>query len=610
MKYPEEIRKKAFSVIFQFLEDQCLTKSFEKFQEESGEAYDKSVKLQKCHLLSLLDHTEKQRELTELKKEEEELVSKMRGPGGVKTNRQMKLKKKPKCFIGSELVTWIVIKQIKRDRQTAVELGELLRNHGYFDHLSGDQTFQDDRNALYRWTKQKDMKGHYKSQSQSLSQSVPQSVSRYWNEESGVSPDTESPTSSPHHHKSKSKQRCSKLKFEKRPEKILVEEPISARLRTRTIQPKMIQPCSERHRRDSSGENIFSKIAPSSLFCHTHTPPIFENPVDLESVAKRMHKSLPLLDRYDTRRLKKYKECFVASDAVTYLMTLGYDPQLAVNIGKQMQHEFIIRHVSKTKSKTFANNDELFSFCEGFDLLEHTRNRLISQNFLSKIDLPLLLISQNLEDGLAIKTRSFQKESLKNCFRGNEAVNWMIKSPTCPVRRISEAIGLGNSLIMKGYIQHGSLKHPKPFLKKKQPYQFTALYHTLIKEKAYDKDKHKFQWSSKGYPSQAFAYVLNSKLGSGAHANVYRAHCFTRNHSFQNVAIKCLDMSRIEVDPEDVYAEVTLMNKWNHSNILMSLATFMSEIGPKEALKKAEHPQGLRVSTNKDSPHFSGYAIS
>merc|ERR1712130_1080026 len=56
-------------------------------------------------------------------------------------------------------------------------------------------------------------------------------------------------------------------------------------------------------------------------------------------------------------------------------------------------------------------------------------------------------------------------------------------------------------------------------------------------------------------------------------------------------AIKCLDISRVDVNPDDLYAEVTLMDKWDHPNIIKSLATFTTYIGPMEVLKNSEDPR-------------------
>merc|ERR1712038_1054371 len=136
-----------------------------------------------------------------------------------------------------------------------------------------------------------------------------------------------------------------------------------------------------------------------------------------------------------------------------------------------MQHRFIIRHVSKTKSKNFANNNELFSFYKGFDSVERIISDRLSAKFMKKIDMPLLLIARNMEHGPEIKTRTFRKEILKNCFFGDAAVEWMINSPNCPVSNAEEAIILGNKFKLDGLIQHGSQNYPKPFLNEKQPYQ-------------------------------------------------------------------------------------------------------------------------------------------
>lgn len=88
----------------------------------------------------------------ELDEKEEKLLEKMRGPNGVHvTHRTWRMKKYPNCFIGSELVTWLVENTETKNRKSAVTLGEHLRRKGAFYHVASSHEFQDGV-LFYRFT--------------------------------------------------------------------------------------------------------------------------------------------------------------------------------------------------------------------------------------------------------------------------------------------------------------------------------------------------------------------------------------------------------------------------------------------------------------------------
>jgi hypothetical protein len=76
----------------------------------------------------------------------DKIINMMRDPKkGVQIkNRRYFLKTYENCFIGKELVTWIVknISRIK-SREDAVSLGEELMEEGYFDHVVKEHPFKD-----------------------------------------------------------------------------------------------------------------------------------------------------------------------------------------------------------------------------------------------------------------------------------------------------------------------------------------------------------------------------------------------------------------------------------------------------------------------------------
>lgn len=81
----------------------------------------------------------------------EKMIKMMRGKGGISiTNRRRWLHNYFSCFIGSELVTWMVKNKQANGRLHAVEIGTQLLNASVFHHVSYSEPFQDG-DFLYRF---------------------------------------------------------------------------------------------------------------------------------------------------------------------------------------------------------------------------------------------------------------------------------------------------------------------------------------------------------------------------------------------------------------------------------------------------------------------------
>ncbi|WP_264323542.1 mechanosensitive ion channel domain-containing protein [Romeriopsis navalis] len=73
-----------------------------------------------------------------------QLIQQMRGPEGVSIqDRRFRLTVHPKCFVGSEAVTWIVDTQ-KATREAAVQIGQLLVELGIVHHVTDEHAFRDE----------------------------------------------------------------------------------------------------------------------------------------------------------------------------------------------------------------------------------------------------------------------------------------------------------------------------------------------------------------------------------------------------------------------------------------------------------------------------------
>ncbi|WCJ38443.1 Protein kinase superfamily protein [Euphorbia peplus] len=80
--------------------------------------------------------------------------------------------------------------------------------------------------------------------------------------------------------------------------------------------------------------------------------------------------------------------------------------------------------------------------------------------------------------------------------------------------------------------------------------------------------------SNRKYPLTSSDYKLYEEVGEGVSAIVYRALCVPFN---EHVAIKVLDLERLNNDLENVRREVHTMGLINHRNVLKAHCSFISE---------------------------------
>ena len=72
------------------------------------------------------------------------IVQDMRGPNGVSIrSRRYRLKVYKKCFVGQELVTWLVSSGRAPTREAAIALGNELIDHNFFHHVCRDHPLRD-----------------------------------------------------------------------------------------------------------------------------------------------------------------------------------------------------------------------------------------------------------------------------------------------------------------------------------------------------------------------------------------------------------------------------------------------------------------------------------
>lgn len=135
-------------------------------------------------------------------------------------------------------------------------------------------------------------------------------------------------------------------------------------------------------------------------------------------------------------RFNTYDNCFVAKDAVTYLVEGGFAPNRAsaVRLGKKIQHELnSYQHVCQEHD--FADEHYFFRFTP-----KH-------QRFGEKVmvELPLEEIATKFEQGVRMRTNTYRMKSYPKTFVGEQAVDYLVQSRLTGSRRA--AVRLGRALV-------------------------------------------------------------------------------------------------------------------------------------------------------------------
>lgn len=161
--------------------------------------------------------------------------------------------------------------------------------------------------------------------------------------------------------------------------------------------------------------------------------------VDLAALAVRLGRSGGVSIRDRTYHLRNYPECFVASEAVTWIeQALNVSRQSAVKVGEAMQTAGLIYHVAR--EQTFA--DAYFFF-----RVSRLPQQFVIADFYAKVRSAV---------GFESRDRSFHGTEYKQCFVGKEAIAW------CLSHRMSlnEAMSAGQRLIDLSMVSHVVNEHP------------------------------------------------------------------------------------------------------------------------------------------------------
>eukprot|EP00980_Cylindrotheca_fusiformis_P031124 scaffold25851_cov122-Cylindrotheca_fusiformis.AAC.1 len=164
---------------------------------------------------------------------------------------------------------------------------------------------------------------------------------------------------------------------------------------------------------------------------------------ELMRIAEKVRSELEV-HSYRMFHMKIYKDCFLACDAVTYLVEEGLAKtrSAAVILGRRLETEL---HLWSHADQKLKFNDEHLFF-RFHDAGEHDSS---SRSFRSSSDTgrslaQLSQIASLLKRGLEVKKRTYRLKSYAKCFVASHAVDYMVKEGFCTSRE--EAVELGKEL--------------------------------------------------------------------------------------------------------------------------------------------------------------------
>ena len=168
----------------------------------------------------------------------------------------------------------------------------------------------------------------------------------------------------------------------------------------------------------------------------------------LSELCGNLQRHLSIQDR--KFNLKTYKQCFVASDAVDYLMssikTLK-KRSLAIEICEALFKHGYIEHVAQKSS--FQDGQFFYRFPEVGSIIDAPLLTDTIEN--QKHDLED--IANRMKKELKIKDRKYHFKVYEKCFIAAEAVDWILKNIS-NLKNRSEAVEIGQLLQRAGYIRH------------------------------------------------------------------------------------------------------------------------------------------------------------
>ena len=164
--------------------------------------------------------------------------------------------------------------------------------------------------------------------------------------------------------------------------------------------------------------------------------------VDWRAIGTALHADRAALLQDRQYRTKTYRECLVASEAVTWMVDkFAVSRDAAVAVGAALTHFGVLHHSMREQD---FRDEFLFFRCDGH------------ADAASEFDLDRCAHAMRESWGLSIVDRVYRNKTYPACFVGSDAVDWMMRRYGLTV---GEAEAVGQSLVDVGIIHHVADDH-------------------------------------------------------------------------------------------------------------------------------------------------------
>lgn len=170
--------------------------------------------------------------------------------------------------------------------------------------------------------------------------------------------------------------------------------------------------------------------------------------LELERIAKAVKDNVQTMEYFETRKQKKYKNCFYGSAVVDFLCQCTRTTRSdATEIGRELVQHFGL--FVPTTVKMLSSNGTPRATGGNYLLQDSNSTVYRFMAFLpSEVQkMNLEAKSARFEDGVSVKDRRLGLRKYKKCFIGAEAVSYLVKSRL--VKSRSEALDLGRRFIIE-----------------------------------------------------------------------------------------------------------------------------------------------------------------
>ena len=359
------------------------------------------------------------------------------------------------CFVGSDAIDFLVSHGYVKSRIDAVDLGRRISSElNLFQHATGNHVLKDDY-LFYRFTND-EMRVYHEGKSSKGELSIEEQAKIF---ESGVNVGTNRYHMKSYPHTFVGSQAVD----------FMIQHGITnSRVAAVDLGRKMVTELGLFHHvtndHDFRDDHLFYRFSPvdDRLITDIATKSMLKSS-NLEAIGEIFRNGVVVKDM--KRGRKTYTKCFVAADAVSFLVdsSLAQTRKEAVILGRTLKSRLnLFEDVNKKRNGTdlrpFSDDDVLFGFSAD------SIHQLSVSTSVSSIDSDndLKEIADKFRSGITLKDRVWHFKIYRDCFVGTHAVDFFLASKIAKTR--VEAVEIGRDVMKTfGLFHHVSNENEHDF---------------------------------------------------------------------------------------------------------------------------------------------------